>query len=121
MMAYIRTYNESSYVYGGRGVGTPIDSFDKVGAGAASFAVGGPGYFLSKALMERILPLLSTCSRFTGSLHFSDARVAHCIHLAFLPQCRVCDGELWRCWMMQPYYEGAPGVGLKANESLPDR
>jgi hypothetical protein len=130
-MHYLRSFNSSSYIYNGFVSGYSRGFGDLFGFFAPQFAVGGSGYFLSRPLVLKILPFLSDCSKHTARMPYSDARLNLCIGLAFLAQsqCRTCaHGNALRCWMIKPYFSGAPGVGVGAapnsaepNEALTPR
>jgi hypothetical protein len=120
LMHYIRSFNSSSYIYNGYVSGYSRGFWDLFGFGTVQFAVGGSGYFLSRALVLKILPYLSDCSKHTARMPYSDARLNLCIGLAFLAQsqCRTCaHGNSLRCWMIKPYFSGAPGVGVGATSN----
>jgi hypothetical protein len=115
-MHYLRRFNASSLVFNGFGVSYQHDLWNAVGFGATSFAVGGSGYFLSRPLVAKMLPLLTECSRHTAAMPWSDARLAICIAMAFVEQhqCRTCGDAHRRCFTLQPYFDGAPGIGVGA-------
>jgi hypothetical protein len=115
-MHYLRRFNASSLVFNGFGVSYQRDLWNAVGFGATSFAVGGSGYFLSRPLVARMRPLLTECSRHTAAMPWSDARLAICIAMAFVEQhqCRTCGDAHRRCFTLQPYFDGAPGIGVGA-------
>jgi hypothetical protein len=120
IMRYVRAHNETAVVFQGKGVGYPRYLFDAVGYGAVSFAVGGSGYFMSRPLVARMIPQIRDCANATTGVQFSDARVAACIGLLYIPnyECRTCrQGEpILPCWMLRPYYKGAPGLGVNATK-----
>jgi len=68
-------------VYAGLGFQTDVaqqgfDGFDDVG-----FAVGGPGFVLSRRLVLLLLPLLESCSaRYQNHSGLGDVRMGLCIH-----------------------------------------
>jgi hypothetical protein len=125
LMHFLRSFNSSSYIYNGFVSGYSRQMWDAFGFGTVQFAVGGSGYFLSRALVLKILPHLSECAKHSARMPYSDARLNLCIGLAFLAQsqCRTCaHGSSMRCWMIKPYFDGAPGVGVGAapNAAEPD-